>query len=159
MTHQKTKFIKVVLFPGPGSTLKDSDLEHFKKQASCLGFSGEPDFHYNPKNSESALQSRETAQPGCETKFISSFLCLRRFLPGRWRRHVAGHNKVQSNWSKLKLLFQMETALPAVLIVHVNSTLSKADNSFSRNGRYLANWSHIRRVTSKLIAVNWLGYE
>ncbi|XP_062285655.1 uncharacterized protein LOC133991182 [Scomber scombrus] len=31
------------------STMKDSDLEHFKKQASCLGFTGEPDFHYDPK--------------------------------------------------------------------------------------------------------------
>uniref|UniRef100_A0A3Q1IIX9 Apolipoprotein M n=3 Tax=Anabas testudineus TaxID=64144 RepID=A0A3Q1IIX9_ANATE len=29
--------------------VKDSDLEHFKQQASCLGFSGEPDFHYDPK--------------------------------------------------------------------------------------------------------------
>ncbi|XP_074469163.1 uncharacterized protein LOC141754163 [Sebastes fasciatus] len=35
---------------GPGSTLKDSDLEHFKQQASCFGFSGEPDFLYDPKN-------------------------------------------------------------------------------------------------------------
>ncbi|KAM6973911.1 uncharacterized protein LKV04_015605 [Tautogolabrus adspersus] len=33
-----------------GTTLKDSDLEDFKKQASCLGFTGEPDFHYNPEN-------------------------------------------------------------------------------------------------------------
>ncbi|XP_078032209.1 uncharacterized protein LOC117263489 isoform X1 [Epinephelus lanceolatus] len=32
------------------STLKDSDLEHFKQQASCLGFSREPDFLYDPKN-------------------------------------------------------------------------------------------------------------
>ncbi|KAM9340412.1 uncharacterized protein ABDE67_016153 [Symphorus nematophorus] len=32
-----------------GTTVKDSDLEHFKKQASCLGFSGEPDFHYDPE--------------------------------------------------------------------------------------------------------------
>ncbi|XP_037651777.1 uncharacterized protein LOC119503825 [Sebastes umbrosus] len=32
------------------STLKDSDMEHFKKQASCLGFSREPDFLYDPKN-------------------------------------------------------------------------------------------------------------
>ncbi|XP_028453881.1 uncharacterized protein LOC114568466 [Perca flavescens] len=31
------------------ATLKDSDLEHFKQQASCLGFSGEPDFVYDPK--------------------------------------------------------------------------------------------------------------
>ncbi|XP_077403884.1 uncharacterized protein LOC144036855 [Vanacampus margaritifer] len=29
--------------------MKDSDLEHFKKQASCLGFSGEPDFTFDPK--------------------------------------------------------------------------------------------------------------
>uniref|UniRef100_UPI0037E8A229 uncharacterized protein n=1 Tax=Semicossyphus pulcher TaxID=241346 RepID=UPI0037E8A229 len=32
------------------STVQDSDLEHFKKQASCLGFTGEPGFHYDPKN-------------------------------------------------------------------------------------------------------------
>ncbi|KAK2830939.1 hypothetical protein Q5P01_018870 [Channa striata] len=31
------------------TTLKDSDLEHFKQQASCLGFSREPDYHYDPK--------------------------------------------------------------------------------------------------------------
>ncbi|KAM9839064.1 uncharacterized protein ACBR49_017730 [Aulostomus maculatus] len=30
-------------------TLKDSDLEQFKKQAACLGFSGDPNFHYDPK--------------------------------------------------------------------------------------------------------------
>uniref|UniRef100_A0A671VV15 Uncharacterized LOC115580777 n=1 Tax=Sparus aurata TaxID=8175 RepID=A0A671VV15_SPAAU len=29
-------------------TLKDSDLEKFKQQASCLGFSGEPDFEFDP---------------------------------------------------------------------------------------------------------------
>ncbi|XP_059205486.1 uncharacterized protein LOC131984614 [Centropristis striata] len=32
------------------SSLQDSDLERFKQQASCLGFSGEPDYHYDPKN-------------------------------------------------------------------------------------------------------------
>nr|XP_046273193.1 uncharacterized protein LOC124074372 [Scatophagus argus] len=32
------------------STLSDSDLQHFRQQASCLGFPGEPDFHYDPKN-------------------------------------------------------------------------------------------------------------
>ncbi|XP_067360332.1 uncharacterized protein [Channa argus] len=31
------------------TTVKDLDLEHFKQQASCLGFSGEPDFYYDPK--------------------------------------------------------------------------------------------------------------
>ncbi|XP_070778314.1 saxitoxin and tetrodotoxin-binding protein 1-like [Enoplosus armatus] len=34
---------------GSNSTLTDSDLERFKQQASCLGFSREPDFHYDPK--------------------------------------------------------------------------------------------------------------
>uniref|UniRef100_A0A3P8SX62 Uncharacterized protein n=1 Tax=Amphiprion percula TaxID=161767 RepID=A0A3P8SX62_AMPPE len=34
---------------GKETTVTDSDLEHFKKQAHCLGFSGEPDFHYNPE--------------------------------------------------------------------------------------------------------------
>ncbi|XP_019724289.1 uncharacterized protein LOC109515129 [Hippocampus comes] len=33
----------------PGNTVKDSDLEHFKKQAHCLGFSGEPNFMIDPK--------------------------------------------------------------------------------------------------------------
>uniref|UniRef100_A0A3Q3H269 Apolipoprotein M n=1 Tax=Labrus bergylta TaxID=56723 RepID=A0A3Q3H269_9LABR len=33
-----------------GMTLEESDLEVFKKQASCLGFTREPDFHYNPEN-------------------------------------------------------------------------------------------------------------
>ncbi|XP_059205484.1 uncharacterized protein LOC131984612 [Centropristis striata] len=33
-----------------GSSLQDSDLERFKQQASCLGFSGEPGYHYDPKN-------------------------------------------------------------------------------------------------------------
>ncbi|XP_037548959.1 uncharacterized protein LOC119425503 [Nematolebias whitei] len=42
---------RVLYLFGEGLTLKDSDLEHFKKQASCLGFSGEPDFHYNPEKS------------------------------------------------------------------------------------------------------------
>ncbi|KAF3706878.1 hypothetical protein EXN66_Car000049 [Channa argus] len=31
------------------TTVKDLDLEQFKQQASCLGFSGEPDFYYDPK--------------------------------------------------------------------------------------------------------------
>ncbi|KAL6100275.1 uncharacterized protein ACO6RY_01919 [Pungitius sinensis] len=30
------------------TTLKDSAREHFRKQASCLGFSREPDFTYDP---------------------------------------------------------------------------------------------------------------
>uniref|UniRef100_A0A8C3FXG7 Uncharacterized protein n=1 Tax=Cyclopterus lumpus TaxID=8103 RepID=A0A8C3FXG7_CYCLU len=40
----------VVLSPARGTTVKDSDLEHFRKQASCLGFNREPDFIYDPKN-------------------------------------------------------------------------------------------------------------
>ncbi|XP_031734804.1 uncharacterized protein LOC116400854 isoform X3 [Anarrhichthys ocellatus] len=35
---------------GNGTALKDSDLEHFKSQASCLGFFKEPNFIYDPKN-------------------------------------------------------------------------------------------------------------
>ncbi|KAL3044222.1 hypothetical protein OYC64_003958 [Pagothenia borchgrevinki] len=35
---------------GREATLKDSDFEDFKKQASCLGFSGEPQFVYDSKN-------------------------------------------------------------------------------------------------------------
>ncbi|XP_041665662.1 uncharacterized protein LOC121524370 [Cheilinus undulatus] len=33
------------------STVKDSDMGQFKEQASCLGFTGEPNFLYNPENS------------------------------------------------------------------------------------------------------------
>ncbi|XP_030266417.1 uncharacterized protein LOC115577661 [Sparus aurata] len=32
------------------TTLTDADVEHFKKQASCLGFNREPDFSYDPKH-------------------------------------------------------------------------------------------------------------
>ncbi|XP_045914858.1 uncharacterized protein LOC123976597 [Micropterus dolomieu] len=41
---------RAVYLLGSESTLKDSDLERFKQQASCLGFSGEPNYHYDPKN-------------------------------------------------------------------------------------------------------------
>uniref|UniRef100_A0A8C7ZFL9 Apolipoprotein M n=1 Tax=Oryzias sinensis TaxID=183150 RepID=A0A8C7ZFL9_9TELE len=34
---------------GKQLTLSPSDLEHFRKQASCLGFMGEPDFLFNPE--------------------------------------------------------------------------------------------------------------
>ena len=40
-------------FPAKERTLKDSDLEKFKQQASCLGFSGEPDFEFDPKKGAS----------------------------------------------------------------------------------------------------------
>ncbi|KAK9527090.1 hypothetical protein VZT92_015752 [Zoarces viviparus] len=33
-----------------GTSLEDSHLDHFKRQASCLGFSKDPDFIYDPKN-------------------------------------------------------------------------------------------------------------
>ncbi|XP_056267000.1 uncharacterized protein LOC130191328 [Pseudoliparis swirei] len=33
-----------------GTTLKDSDMEDFRKQASCFGFNREPDFIQDPKN-------------------------------------------------------------------------------------------------------------
>ncbi|XP_041665923.1 uncharacterized protein LOC121524547 [Cheilinus undulatus] len=32
------------------STVEESDIEQFKKQAGCLGFTGEPDFHYNSEH-------------------------------------------------------------------------------------------------------------
>lgn len=50
ISYPKHSSILFLLFPGSESTLKDSDLERFKQQASCLGFSGEPDYHYDPKN-------------------------------------------------------------------------------------------------------------
>lgn len=45
----------VLLVPARETSVKDSDLEHFKQQASCLGFSGEPDFRYDPKKGSSSL--------------------------------------------------------------------------------------------------------
>ncbi|XP_039676290.1 uncharacterized protein LOC120571417 isoform X1 [Perca fluviatilis] len=41
--------VRALYLLGREATLKDSDLERFKQQASCLGFSGEPDFLYDPK--------------------------------------------------------------------------------------------------------------
>ncbi|XP_057684729.1 uncharacterized protein LOC130911022 [Corythoichthys intestinalis] len=37
------------LFAADENTVKDADLEHFKKQAECLHFSGEPVFKFDPK--------------------------------------------------------------------------------------------------------------
>ncbi|KAF1377252.1 hypothetical protein PFLUV_G00198750 [Perca fluviatilis] len=42
--------VRAIYLIGREFTLKDSELEHFKQQASCLGFSREPDFIYDPKN-------------------------------------------------------------------------------------------------------------
>ncbi|KAK9532365.1 hypothetical protein VZT92_009752 [Zoarces viviparus] len=46
--------VRSIYLMAKGTTLKDepeeSDLEHFKKQASCLGFSKEPDFIYDDEN-------------------------------------------------------------------------------------------------------------
>ncbi|XP_033989142.1 saxitoxin and tetrodotoxin-binding protein 2-like [Trematomus bernacchii] len=42
--------LRCVYLLGREATLKDSDFDDFKKQASCLGFSGEPQFIYDSKN-------------------------------------------------------------------------------------------------------------
>ncbi|XP_075931712.1 uncharacterized protein LOC142931599 [Anarhichas minor] len=42
--------IHALYLMGNGTALKDSDMEHFKRQASCFGFFKEPDFIYDPKN-------------------------------------------------------------------------------------------------------------
>uniref|UniRef100_A0A665U2P1 Uncharacterized LOC115051367 n=1 Tax=Echeneis naucrates TaxID=173247 RepID=A0A665U2P1_ECHNA len=42
--------VQAVYLMAKESTLKDSDLEHFKKQASCLGFDREPDYVHDTKN-------------------------------------------------------------------------------------------------------------
>ncbi|KAK5933081.1 hypothetical protein CgunFtcFv8_004737 [Champsocephalus gunnari] len=42
--------LRTLYLLGREATLKDSDFEDFKKQASCLGFSGEPQFIYDSKN-------------------------------------------------------------------------------------------------------------
>ncbi|XP_077446524.1 uncharacterized protein LOC144066961 [Stigmatopora argus] len=38
------------LFATDENSVKDAELEHFKKQAACLGFSGEPNFVLDPKH-------------------------------------------------------------------------------------------------------------
>lgn len=59
----------VFLLPGKESTMKDSDMEKFKQQASCFGFSKEPDFVYDPKNGASSLNL--PAQTGISKYMIS----------------------------------------------------------------------------------------
>ncbi|XP_019969456.1 saxitoxin and tetrodotoxin-binding protein 1-like [Paralichthys olivaceus] len=41
--------VRSLYLMGRESTVKDSDLEHFKHQAICLGFSREPDFYHDSK--------------------------------------------------------------------------------------------------------------
>ncbi|XP_074542721.1 uncharacterized protein LOC141802847 [Halichoeres trimaculatus] len=49
-TEQEVSFHALYLM-AKSTTLEDSAIEHFKKQAGCLGFTGEPSFHFDPKNS------------------------------------------------------------------------------------------------------------
>lgn len=77
--------------PARETTLKDSDREHFRKQASCLGFSREPDFTHDPNNGaspfepvgwkyEDVWQQTELISPLC----LSSFLRRRRGAYDIW---------------------------------------------------------------------------
>uniref|UniRef100_A0A3P9PSH8 Uncharacterized LOC103472539 n=1 Tax=Poecilia reticulata TaxID=8081 RepID=A0A3P9PSH8_POERE len=43
-------------FLGRGSAMAESDMELFKKQASCLGFSGEPNFLHKPEKSANSSE-------------------------------------------------------------------------------------------------------
>ncbi|KAF3706879.1 Saxitoxin and tetrodotoxin-binding protein 1 Precursor [Channa argus] len=60
------------------TTVKDLDLEHFKQQASCLGFSGEPDFYYDPKKDfcregeSTRIQFSHPDRAQCVSAFYSS---------------------------------------------------------------------------------------
>ncbi len=66
--------VSVCLSAARESTVKDSDLEHFKQQASCLGFSGEPEFHYDTKKGASlktSLMKPWTQDVWYETQLIS----------------------------------------------------------------------------------------
>uniref|UniRef100_A0A3B4T9B3 Uncharacterized LOC111223332 n=1 Tax=Seriola dumerili TaxID=41447 RepID=A0A3B4T9B3_SERDU len=54
-SESKTFINFVFLPPGKESTVKDSDMEHFKKQASCFGFDREPDFVYDTKKGASSV--------------------------------------------------------------------------------------------------------
>nr|XP_033933076.1 uncharacterized protein LOC117440985 [Pseudochaenichthys georgianus] len=48
--RERRSNLRCLYLLGRETTLKDSDFEDFKKQASCLGFSGEPQFIYDSKN-------------------------------------------------------------------------------------------------------------
>ncbi|PWA33354.1 uncharacterized protein LOC122843538 [Gambusia affinis] len=48
---QNTITARSLYFLDRGSAMSESDMERFKKQASCLGFSGEPDFLHKPEKS------------------------------------------------------------------------------------------------------------
>ncbi|XP_061787375.1 uncharacterized protein [Nerophis lumbriciformis] len=52
-TNDEMKVRALYLFAS-GDSVKDSDLEHFKKQAQCLGFSGEANFLFDPKEGSCA---------------------------------------------------------------------------------------------------------
>lgn len=41
------------MFPANQTSLPESDLEHFKKQASCLGFSSALDYQHDPEKGAS----------------------------------------------------------------------------------------------------------
>ncbi|KAM7003237.1 uncharacterized protein LKV04_004344 [Tautogolabrus adspersus] len=49
-TIHEVKQYRAVYLMAKKTTVKASELERFKKQARCLGFTWEPDFYYNPKN-------------------------------------------------------------------------------------------------------------
>lgn len=46
-THRNGLLTSCFLLSANETTVKDSDLEHFKRQASCFGFSTEPNYQYD----------------------------------------------------------------------------------------------------------------
>ncbi|KAK5855521.1 hypothetical protein PBY51_005618 [Eleginops maclovinus] len=54
--------LRALYLMGREATLSDSDLEDFKKQASCLGFSGEPHYIYKPENGFCTQEEAITVQ-------------------------------------------------------------------------------------------------
>lgn len=49
-TKEELKGYRALYLMARKTKISDPDMEHFKKQAKCLGFTGEPDFHYDPKH-------------------------------------------------------------------------------------------------------------
>lgn len=60
--------VSCFLLSAKETMLKDTDLDRFKQQASCLGFSGEPNYQYD-QNKGASLISRSVSQS------VSQWLC------------------------------------------------------------------------------------
>ena len=93
------------IFPAKERTLKDSDLEKFKQQASCLGFSGEPNFDFDSKTGASfktCLSKEQKHNVSYQTELISFSV----FVPADLCKEGEGLN-MALNWRKQHLSWQI----------------------------------------------------